>query len=302
VTRVEQTFNLTADAERTIECNPGTVTPASLRHMRRLGFNRISLGVQSFHDHHLSNLGRIHNASEALDAYRMAGEAGFANRSIDLMFGLPGQTLEEWKTDLRRAVDLGPEHLSLYSLTVEKGTEFGMRSARGELPLPDEDLSADMYELAIDTAAEAGFEQYEVSSFARPGFRSRHNSIYWTNDPYVGFGVSAASYCRGVRWTNIAAIERYRLTVQRGECPVESEERLDPAAAAAEAAMLGLRTADGICLGDLSQKYGVDAAKQFSEQVERLSKLGLLEQKGGRVHLTRRGLLLANGVCAEFLT
>jgi oxygen-independent coproporphyrinogen-3 oxidase len=299
---LRRAFEILPGAEWTIECNPGTVSPTSLAGMRGIGFNRISLGVQSFHDHHLKALGRIHDAAEAVEAYRWAGEAGFANRSLDLIFALPEQTLAEWQTDVRRALALDPDHLSLYNLTIEKGTEFGIRFARGELAVPDGDLAADMYEFALDAMAASGYEQYEVSNFARPGKRCAHNQIYWRNEPYLGFGVSAASFWRGSRWTNVAGQRRYAELVAAGQPPVHSQERLPPREAAAEAMMLGLRTADGIRLSEVSARYGVDAEAQFGAAAARFVAPGLLEQRGDLLRLTRRGVLLANLVCAEFLT
>jgi oxygen-independent coproporphyrinogen-3 oxidase len=302
VAALREAFRIAPEAEWTIECNPGTVSLTSLQEMRQLGFNRISLGVQSFHDRHLQALGRIHNAAQAVEAYEWAGEAGFSNRSLDLMFALPNQTLAEWQVDVRQALSLAPDHLSLYNLAIEKGTEFGIRHARGELTLPDEDLSADMYEFAIDTLAAHGYEQYEVSNFARPGRRSLHNQVYWWNEPYVGFGVSAASFRDGVRWMNVQSLRRYASLMAEGRSARDTEERLRPAAAAAEAMMLGLRTADGVRLDQLSRRYRVDAPAQFGATLDRFARLGLLEREGNAVRLTWRGILLANVVCAEFLT
>jgi oxygen-independent coproporphyrinogen-3 oxidase len=294
-------FEFAPDAEWTIECNPGTVTPASLAEMRALGFRRISLGVQSFHDPHLRSLGRIHDADAAVEAFQWAGEAGFADRSVDLIFGLPDQTMKEWQADLERAVSLGPEHLSIYGLTIEHGTEFGRRADAGMLPLPGEDLAAEMYEAALDTLGSAGYEQYEISNWARPGHRSRHNQIYWRNEPYLGFGVSAASYMGGTRWTNVGNQRVYAERVAAGRSCRQQEERLSGAKAAGEAIMLALRTRDGADLESLSLRYELDLRRHFDESMKRMSGLGLLEEQQGRVRLTRRGLLLANSVFCEFI-
>jgi oxygen-independent coproporphyrinogen III oxidase len=299
---LRESFAILPDAEWTIECNPGTVSEASLTEMRGLGFNRISLGVQSFHDHHLRALGRIHTAAEAVEAYQAAGRAGFTNRSLDLIFALPEQTLAEWQADVARALALAPDHLSLYNLTIEKGTDFGIRFARGELVVPDEDLSADMYEFAMDELARHGYEQYEISNFARPGRRCAHNAIYWRNEPYLGFGVSAASYRAGRRWTNVASLRRYAERVAAGEPCADSEERLPPDAATAEAIFLRLRTADGVDLAAVGAPHEFDAVERFGTVADRLAGLELLEKDGSHYRLTRRGILLANVVCAEFLT
>jgi oxygen-independent coproporphyrinogen-3 oxidase len=301
VTALREAFRFEPDAEWTLEANPGTVTPASLAEIRDLGFNRISLGVQSFHDHHLVSLGRIHTAAEAVQAFRWAGEAGFASRNIDLIFGLPNQTMAEWESDLARAVSLGPEHVSLYGLTIEAGTEFGRRHDAGQLPMPDEDTTAEMYEQTIDTLAAAGYEQYEISNWARPGHRCRHNQIYWRNEPYLGFGLSAASYVDGARWTNVGNPRVYAERVAEGLSCLQSEERLTGAHAAGEAVMLGLRTRDGVNLDELSGHYGLDLRRHFDDAIRRMTAHGLLEETGERLRLTRPGLLLSNTVFCEFL-
>jgi putative oxygen-independent coproporphyrinogen III oxidase len=298
---LRETFPFAPQAEWTIEANPGTVTQASLAEMRGLGFNRISLGVQSFHDYHLTALGRIHTASEAVEAFRWAGEAGFASRNIDLIFGIPNHTMAEWETDLAKAVSLAPEHISLYGLTIEAGTEFGRRHAAGQLPMPDEDIAAEMYERTIDTLAAAGYEQYEISNWARPGHRCRHNQIYWRNEPYLGFGISAAYYMDGARWTNVGNPRVYEERAAAGSSCIQSEERLTGARAAGEAVMLGLRTLDGVNLDELSVHYGLDLRRHFDGAIRRMTGYGLLEETDNRLRLTRPGLLLSNNVFCEFL-
>jgi oxygen-independent coproporphyrinogen-3 oxidase len=290
------------EVEWTIECNPGTVTAADFRAMREMGFNRVSLGVQSFHEHHLKALGRIHTAAEARQAARWVRDAGFERLNLDLIFCLPGQTLEEWKSDVEEVLAVGIEHLSLYNLTIEEETEFGARHRLGLLSLPDEDLSADMYEWAIDRSAAAGFEQYEVSNFALPGEACRHNQIYWRNEPYLGLGLGAASYMEGTRWVNTRSMARYLETASREEGPERAqEERLPPRRALGEAVMLALRTSDGADLATLAENYGLDAEAEYGEAVRRLEADGLLTVECERVRLTRRGIMLANAVCSEFL-
>jgi len=285
--------------EWSIECNPRTVTEESLGAMVLMGFNRISLGVQSFHDHHLKAIGRIHDAAEAGEIVFAARRAGFRRVNLDLIFCLPGQTLREWQADVERALELGPGHLSLYNLTVEDKSEFGRRHRLGMLALPDEDLSADMYEWVIDRLAAAGLEQYEVSNFARPGEECRHNRIYWRQEEYLGFGLAAASYLGGARWANTRSMQRYLATA--GASPERSlEERLSPGAACGEAIMLGLRTAEGIDLEGTALRYGLPG-EAYRKTAVRLIEEGLLNAVGRRVRLTRRGILLANSVCAEFL-
>jgi oxygen-independent coproporphyrinogen-3 oxidase len=300
---LRESFDFAGPAvEWTIECNPGTVSEESLAAIRALGFDRISLGVQSFHDSHLRAIGRIHTAAEAREAVGQARRAGFARLNLDLIFCLPDQTLTEWKSDLEEALTLGPEHVSLYNLTIEEQTEFGRRRRLGLLELPDEDLSADMYEWALDRTAAAGFAQYEVSNFALPGEECRHNVIYWRQEPYVGFGVSAASYVDGLRWTATGSMQRYLRTAARPGGPERAgEERLEPRAACGEAIMLGLRTAAGADLADLARRHEVDIEAEWGAVLREFAADGLLLRQDETARLTRRGVLLANRVCAAFL-
>ena len=301
VDALRQTFQVKKEAEWSIECNPGTVNRAFFTALRQMGFNRVSLGVQSFHDHHLQALGRIHDSAEAKSAYRWLREAGCDNVNLDLIFGLPQQTLQGWETDLSEALTLSPEHLSLYNLTIEPGTEFGNRYARGELREVDEDLSADMYELAMDRTQEAGYRQYEISNYSRPGRQCAHNLIYWRNEPYLGFGVSAASFIDGLRWTNTGNLREYARTAASGRVSRASEEALEDREALGEEIMLRLRTTEGISLSSLSTHYYFDVASLFSQTLEFLSTHDFITQAGDRVQLTRQGKLLANEVCMRFL-
>ena len=290
------------ECEWTIECNPGTVTEISLAEMRELGFNRVSLGVQTFHDAHLRALGRIHNAQQAREAYAAARRAGFRRLSVDLIFCLPGQTLAEWQSDVEEALALQPEHLSLYNLTIESETEFGRRHRQGLLSLPDEDLSADMYEWVIDRLVGDGFELYEISNFAKPGEACRHNQIYWRHEPFLGFGLGAASYWEGRRWTSTRSMQRYLATALEPHGPETSvDEQLSPREACGEAIFLGLRTQDGADLPAICARYGQEEETEFGAAVRQLVADELLTRVGPQIRLTRRGLLLANRVCAEFL-
>jgi oxygen-independent coproporphyrinogen-3 oxidase len=278
--------------EWTIECNPGSVGQKDLEAIRALGFNRVSLGVQSLEDHHLISLGRIHDSRQSLDSYQALRRAGFQNVNLDLIFGLPGQTLDEWHSDLTRVLALNPEHLSLYHLTIESGTEFGNRLARGEMAPVDQDLGADMYELAMDLTQEAGFEQYEISNFCRTGKQSRHNLVYWNNRPYLGFGISAASFIGGIRWTNTGQIQEYTRTAHTGSPTRASQEQLKARNALGEEVMLRLRTRDG---------FSLDVSSLYQKSLESFSKRRLVRCQGDRVRLTRQGKLLANEVCQELL-
>ncbi len=298
---LEDTFDFANDSEWTIECNPGTVSPASCDRLLELGFDRISLGVQSFHDHHLKRLGRIHSSEDSLRSYEWFRGAGFENISLDLMFGLPDQTLKEWRTDLKRALQLGPEHLSLYSLSIEPGTPFGHLLEIGALPETSDDQVADMYEMAMDLTQAAGYGQYEISNYALPGYECVHNLAYWTNSPYLGFGLSAASYAEGVRWTNVCDWEAYFEGAAQGTIPSGSSERLQWNLAMGEEIMLGLRMGQGISTERLAGKYRCDFEGLFRLSINFLTEQNLLAREGDRLWLTRRGKLLANEVCNEFL-
>lgn len=298
---LEETFEFASDSEWTIECNPGTVSPASCDRLLELGFDRISLGVQSFHNHHLKRLGRIHTAEDALRSYEWFRGAGFENVSLDLMFGLPDQTLKEWRTDLKRALQLGPEHLSLYSLSIEPGTPFGHLLEIGALPETSDDQVADMYEMAMDLTQAAGYGQYEISNYALSGYECVHNLAYWMNSPYLGFGISAASYADGVRWTNTYDWQTYFDGAARGTVPSASSEQLQWNLAMGEEVMLGLRMGQGISTTRLSGKYRCDFEGLFRLSINFLIDQNLLAREGDRLLLTRRGKLLANEVCNEFL-
>ena len=195
--------------EISLEANPGTVSPGSLRDLRMLGFNRLSFGVQSFHPEELRFLERIHDPSDAVHGVDWARQAGFDNLSLDLMYGLPGQSMVCWKSTLQQAIDLHPEHLSLYALTIEPGTPLGRWVERGFVEQPDPDLAADMYELSSELLASAGFDQYEISNWSLPGKTCRHNRQYWRNLPYLGFGAGAHGYAGGIRYSNVMRIKTY---------------------------------------------------------------------------------------------
>ncbi len=298
---VREVFEVLPDAECSIECNPGTLSKSKLARMRSMGFNRLSLGVQSFSDRSLRLLGRIHTSEEAREAYQLIRSAGFDNVNLDLIFGLPDQTLEDWRKDLREALDLRPEHLSLYGLTIEPETEFGRRRERGLLREVGEEVAASMYETAIELTANAGYEQYEISNFALPGKECRHNLIYWHNEEYLGFGVSAASYVNGVRWSNVKGREAYVEAISAGRLNPGYSERLDPRAALGEEIMLRLRLAEGFSSSELRCKYNLDPEVVYTDTLRFFLSEGLLSRDNGSIRLTPRGRLLANEVCRRFL-
>ncbi len=298
---VRDCFEVLPDAEISSEANPGSSDAEKFAQMHAAGFNRLSIGVQSFDDTLLVALDRFHTAGEAECALAAAREAGFANINLDLMFALPKQTSELWETTLQRALALGTEHLSLYALTLEPGTRFERLHAGGKLDLPDEDTELGMYERSIGILTAAGYEHYEVSNFARPGFRSRHNQVYWRNEAYLGIGPGAVSYIGGRRWKRERLPARYIRKIEAGEDLSVESERLDTAGALGETMMLGLRLRDGLPLQRVRARFGIDPLTHFSRQIANLSARGLVELEGDTLRLTHSGLLLANDVLSEFL-
>jgi len=289
------------DAEITVEANPTTAESGLFAALRDAGVNRLSMGFQSLDDRLLGVLGRTHTAAEAVAAYRLARAAGFENVSLDLMFNLPGQTLDQWREDLAQTVDLGPEHLSLYSLTIEEGAPFHARAERGELILPEEDVDAAMFEWAHDWLPTQGYGAYEISNFARPGAESRHNSAYWRNEAYRGYGPGAASYVGRRRFTNHGDLERWRAGVfQQIDDVAESEQR-DDDGERRETMYLGLRRLAGVDVAWYERRYGAPPEAWFADELARCVAAGWLERTQSAWRLTRAGLLLANRVFMEFV-
>jgi len=312
---LRRVFAIAGDAEITFEANPESASPDHLRALRRIGVNRLSLGVQSFDDGELRLLRRIHDAATAEEAFRAARKAGFDAVSLDPIFGLPGQTLAAWQRSLERAVELAPEHLSLYALTLEDGTPLARRVARGECAEPDADAQADMYTWSSDRLASAGYEQYEISNWARPGRRCRHNLTYWRCEPYLGLGAGAHSYLGDWRFANVKSPRRYIAAVDRldvaqaADSPgapaklpqVASAERLGAATALADAMIMGLRLNDGVSPASLERRFGVDVGERYRDEIAYLNDVGLLESVDGCMRLTARGRLLGNEVFQRFL-
>ncbi len=307
-------FTVAGDAEITFEANPESAAADHLRALRGIGVNRLSLGVQSFDDGELRLLGRIHDVATAETAFRAAREAGFESVNLDLIFGLPGQALSGWQQSLEKAVELSPEHLSLYALTLEEGTPLARRVAKGECAEPDDDEQAEMYAWSSGRLAVAGYEQYEISNWARSGHRCRHNLTYWRCEPYLGLGAGAHSYLSEWRFANVKSPRRYVSAIERvgayavdsmggpAKLPqVESAERLDAATALADAIILGLRLNDGVSLAAVGRRFGVDVGERYRGEIAYLTDVGLLEAVDGRTRLTARGRLLGNEVFQRFL-
>ena len=312
---VNRNFGLMENAEITLEANPGTLPFDYLRELRASGVNRLSLGVQSFSDAELAQLGRIHTRAEALESVLWARQAGFDNLSLDLIFGLPKQSLRSWEDNLQEVIRIHPEHLSLYNLIVEEGTPLAKQIANREIPAPDDDVAADMYELTMDVLASAGYEQYEISSWATsPEFESRHNKAYWKMTPYLGIGVAAAGFAENVRTLNTPTIPEYirRISDQESILPFPLSEAntdriiVENFTQMQETMMLGLRlTREGVSQAEFQHRYGKDIMMVFPQEIARLLAKGLVEwvnlADGQHLRLTRRGRMLGNQAFMEFV-
>ncbi len=298
-------YRIDSGAEITVETNPGTADVEKLRGYRSLGVNRLSIGIQSFHEDELKFLSRIHTADEASVCVENAYLAGFENVSVDLIFSLPNQTLERWKENLRRAIALQPKHLSAYSLIVEEHTPLFTMVQEGRVkPLP-EDNDTKMYETTIAAMAEYGFYQYEVSNFARPGFECRHNKNYWNHSNYLSFGPSAHSFWKehstgGRRWWNARNIAHYCDAIGKKTFPVADSETVDKEKMFSEAIFLGLRTGE-LSVTTLQQLYGVDMLSSRGEKLKMLSEEHLLQIKDRRITLTRKGFMVCDAIAESLL-
>jgi oxygen-independent coproporphyrinogen-3 oxidase len=284
-------LDLSSLAEWTIEANPGSVSVRKAALLRRLGITRVSLGVQSWDNDLLQLLGREHNSQQAEQSLQILRTAGFSNINVDLMFGLPGQTIEQWRSTLEKTIALQPDHISAYCLTYEEDTEFFLRHARGELR-QDTDADAAFFEIAMSILEAAGFEQYEISNYARPGFSSVHNRAYWLGEDYLGIGPSAFSTVGTRRWQNVCDYRAYTDRVLSGQPARGSIEDLTSEMKRTERIALSLRMREGIARSEL---------KHFEQETEELISLGLLRESSGNFLLTRKGKSLADSVAEAFV-
>jgi oxygen-independent coproporphyrinogen-3 oxidase len=300
VARARAAFAMPADAEIGLEANPEDLSPEALTTLRGAGITRLTVGVQSFDDPLLTLLRRPHDAARAAAAVAAARRSGFESLGIDLILGLPGQTCDGALEGVRKAIDLGADHLSLYLLEVHERTRLGRALALGRLALPAEDATAALYEAASDRLAAAGFEHYEISNYARPGHRSRHNVKYWTDGDYLGFGPSAHSYAAGRRWANVADLGGWLDAA--GSAAARVEDPQPPVVRAREALLAGLRLLEGIDLERLQRRYAAPLPKAGDPIVEEMRRAGLVSLEGTRLSLTRRGRLVSNEVLERLLS
>jgi oxygen-independent coproporphyrinogen-3 oxidase len=286
---LHERLDLSSLKEWTIEANPGSVSPRKAELLHKLGVTRVSLGIQSWDDELLKLLGREHNSQQAEQSFHILRAAGFPNINVDLMFGLPGQTIEQWKFTLEKTIDLRPDHISTYCLTYEEDTEFFLRHARGEL-LQDSDADAAFFEMAMSILEGVGYEHYEISNYARPGFASIHNRAYWLGKNYLGIGPSAFSTVGMQRWQNVCDYRGYADRVLSGHAPRGFSENLTNEMKRTERIALSLRMREGIAESELKHR-----------ETEEFISLGLLRESGGNVMLTRKGKELADSVAEAFL-
>ena len=284
-------LDLSSLAEWTIEANPGSVSARKAAILRKFGVNRVSLGVQSWNDELLKLLGREHNSQQAEQSFHILRAAGFSNINVDLMFGLPGQTIEQWKSTLETTIALQPDHISAYCLTYEEDTEFFLRQARGEL-LQDTDADAGFFEMAMSIFENAGYEHYEISNYARPGFSSVHNRAYWLGKDYLGIGPSAFSTVGMNRWQNVCDYRTYADRVLSGQSPRGVSENLTNEMKRMERIALSLRTREGLAASEL---------KHFGQEIDEFISLGLLRESDGNFTLTRKGKTLADSIAEGLL-
>ena len=291
---IKDSYMITPGAEITIEANPGTIDEVKARALSDAGVNRFSIGAQSFSDSELRLLGRIHDASDIAKAVTAVRYAGVRNISLDLIYGIPGQTLDVWSHTMAIAAELSPEHISAYELTPEKGTPLYEAIVRGELEKPPEETIIEMYYRAIDTFGQAGYRHYEISNFAQPGFECRHNLNYWNRGHYIGIGAGAHSFVGDRRIRNVSTIGKYIESVERSEPAIEESEEISCEEAIRESIFLGLRKTEGLNIKELGEDPGIDMARAADELINQ----GLLEIDAGHLRLTRKGIVVSNPVIA----
>ncbi len=304
-----EVFTISEDAEITMECNPGTISREKLLCYRELGINRLSIGLQSTIESELKLLGRIHSFEDFTENYRLARELGFSNINVDLMSGLPGQTVSDWEESLRKAAKLSPEHISAYSLIIEEGTPFFAQYADhgcvDGLNIPDEETDRRMYRLTRQILSEYGFSRYEISNYAKPGRESRHNMVYWTGGEYLGLGLGASSFYKGRRYKNNPELRDYidynmsylgSVVRERYE-----EEEVDKKAAMEDFMIFGLRLMKGVSKQEFASRFGQSFESVFGEVTRKFVSMKLLADEGGRVFLTEDGIDVSNIIMEEFL-
>jgi len=324
---VGEVFAMSASPEVTLEVNPGSVKPERARQHVEAGVNRVSMGMQTFQDEMLKRIGRSHSVADSFATWSLYREAGIRNASLDLIAGLPGQSLGDWQENLQAVEKIAPEHISMYLLEIHAGTRFGAIYGKGgaaqsggttgdaaggmppaiplprpqDIPLPDDDLVIELYQAAASRFGELGYRQYEISNFALPERQSRHNLKYWTNQPFIGFGCGAYSYFADRRWGNERSVGRYIERIHERRHAIDYYSRLSAVEHEEEALFLGLRLTDGIPLAEFRTRFGFDLRQRYRRQIAHLNEAGLVELAPDRFRLTPRGWMLSNEVFTELL-
>ncbi|MBC1563814.1 radical SAM family heme chaperone HemW [Listeria booriae] len=298
---ISRLFPMTENAEFSFEANPGDLSISKLQVMKDHGVNRLSMGVQSFNNELLKKIGRIHTVDDVYQSVNNAKQVGFENVSIDLIFSLPGQTEADFEDTLTKALDLDLPHYSAYSLIIEPKTIFYNLMQKGKLILPGEDAEANMYEKLMSTMEKHGRKQYEISNFAKPGYESRHNIVYWSNEHYFGFGAGAHGYIGETRYANYGPLKKYMQPLQNGDLPTFQQKELSLKEKMEEEMFLGLRKVAGVDKAHFQAKFGQSLDATFANAIDKTIEKGWLESTSESVRLTRRGRFLGNNVFQEFL-
>lgn len=294
-------YKVTTDCETTLESNPGTLTDEKLRDYKESGINRLSIGLQACQDEILKKLGRIHTFKDFTFTLKLAQKHGFVNINADIIFGIPDQTLAQWKDTVSKVLAFDIAHISCYSMSIEEDTVFGRLRSAGELEEIDDELDRDMYHYAVDTFCKAGFHQYEISNFSKPGFMCRHNMNYWERGEYIGTGAGAHSFMQNRRYANTAGVPEYIEGI-KGKKPVLSEDNiLSRSDEIKESIILGLRMNKGIDLARLSAEFGKDLENEYGKVINKLLTQNLIEREGTVLRLTSNGMDFANRVFIEFI-
>ena len=294
--KIMSAYDVNSDAEISMEANPGTLDAAKLREYKSMYFNRLSMGLQAWQDRLLERLGRIHRVGEFEDNFLQARDSGFKNINVDLMFSLPGQTLDDWQETLEKVIRLDPEHISAYSLIIEEGTPFFDMYEKGQITETDENTDRRMYYLAKEMLSDKGFRQYEISNFAKEGFECRHNITYWRTEEYRGFGLGAHSYVDGTRFHNSADMKEYMAGGGRLDM-----EKLTPEEMQEEFMFMGLRMNEGISKEEFLKRFKTDITSVYGQEISELISEGLLTENNGRISLTDRGVDVSNQVFEKFI-
>nr|WP_317331311.1 radical SAM family heme chaperone HemW [uncultured Romboutsia sp.] len=294
-------FNIDKDAEITMECNPGTLDKVKLKAIKSLGINRLSMGLQVTQDHHLKYIGRIHTYEQFEKNYKDVIEIGIDNINVDLMYSLPNQSFDEWKETLNKIINLNPSHISAYSLILEEGTKFYDMYINKEFELNDEEVDISIYNYTIDTLYKNGYNQYEISNYAKEGYECKHNIVYWKCDNYLGLGPGASGYINNYRYSNICDIKGYNKCLKYNKKPIEEKNTLSKKDEMEEFIFMGLRMNKGINLCEFYEKFNVNFKHKYNNILDKLKNLNLIIEQNNNIALTQRGREISNTVFVEFI-